>query len=44
MYYSDCCGAGISWLEVDMEICPCCKEHCLVLEDEEDEDEIIDED
>lgn len=32
--FSDCCYVEIDFDIVDLEICPCCGEHCEVLTEE----------
>lgn len=39
MMISDCCGVEIVMDIADLELCPCCWEHCDVLFDESDESE-----
>lgn len=34
MFVSDCCGAEMDGIMVDVEICPICHEHCEPMEDE----------
>ena len=37
MTISDCCGAEAGEF-LDIGICPCCRENCEFIEDEEDEE------
>lgn len=37
IYMSNCCGAEMKGAVIDMEICPDCKEHCGVDEEEVDD-------
>lgn len=37
MYVSNCCGAYMNDVSVDMGICPDCKEHCAVDEESEED-------
>lgn len=37
-FTSDCCGCDMSFIQVDLGICPDCLEHCEVIGEEVSED------
>ena len=40
MFISDCCGVAIPLEGIDYGICPECKEHCEVIDEEENDESI----
>lgn len=42
MKYSDCCEAPMSLEMEDFGICPECKEHCGIYDDEDEDEELED--
>lgn len=39
MMISDCCGVEVVMDIADLELCPCCWEHCDVVFDDSDKNE-----